>query len=207
MIFEKVKIASVAVSLGSIVFAVLGAANSLTDKPWLPNTLDALYVALAGAMASSFALLAVNRKMQKNRQPRRIFIAYSHKDQLAAKKISGLLREVEFDPWLYEENLLPGQDWTKEISLAISKSGAALVLLSENFYASQSAIKDLDRITSIIISNDKNIPPILPIRLDDSSVPSRLSGIHSLNWDDAEFKPKFLLSLSFITGQATNLRT
>jgi hypothetical protein len=204
MISEKIKIASAVVSMASVMLAALGAASNVSDKPWLPNTLDAFYIALVGAMASSIAILITNRNIQKNRQPRSIFIAYSHKDRVIAKEICELLRSAGFDPWLDEEKLLPGQDRTQEIPRAIAESGGALILLSQNFQSSKSAVKDLDRVNSIILSRDKNVPPILPVRLDSSEVPPRLSGLQWVDWTDVNAKTKLLCGLSFITGQPAN---
>lgn len=204
MISDKAKVASALLSLSSVVFVMLGAVSSSVTKTWLPSTLDAFYIALAGAIMSSVTSLVATKSIRRNRQARHIFIVYSHKDRSVAKEIAGLLRDAGFDPWLDEEKLLPGQNWNRALSQAISKSGAALILLSENFYASQSTIKELDRVSSVILSRDKDVSPILPIRLDSAEVPSRLAEIQWIDWRDANAQDKLLYGLSFITGQPIN---
>jgi hypothetical protein len=51
--------------------------------------------------------------------PLSIFLCHSSGDKIAVRKLYHRLQNSGFDPWLDEENLLPGQDWRQEIPRAV----------------------------------------------------------------------------------------
>jgi len=65
-------------------------------------------------------------------QPRclKIFLCHASGDKPAVRELYHRLRAAGFDPWLDEENLLPGQDWQLEIPQAVRSSDAVIVCLS-----------------------------------------------------------------------------
>lgn len=63
-------------------------------------------------------------------KPPTVFISYAKEDEEAARRLYSDLMQVGVDAWLDEKALLPGQDWKKEIRLAISKSDFLVILLS-----------------------------------------------------------------------------
>lgn len=46
----------------------------------------------------------------------RVFLCHSSGDKPAVRYLYYRLCEENIEPWLDEENLLPGQDWIEEIS-------------------------------------------------------------------------------------------
>jgi hypothetical protein len=61
----------------------------------------------------------------------RIFISYSREDESYARKLYDQLKaQIEFDPWLDKENLLPGTEWQPAILDAIEESQFFILLLS-----------------------------------------------------------------------------
>lgn len=69
----------------------------------------------------------------------KVFISYSHKDESYMERLRIFLK-----PYVREGNLLdwadsrikPAQDWRKEIKTAISEAGAFVILLSQDYIAS-----------------------------------------------------------------------
>ena len=53
----------------------------------------------------------------------RIFLCHASEDKAQVREVYHRLRAIdEFDPWLDEEDLLPGQGWAREISRALQAS-------------------------------------------------------------------------------------
>ena len=50
----------------------------------------------------------------------RIFLCHASEDKAQVREVYHRLRAINgFESWLDEENLLPGQEWTREIPKAI----------------------------------------------------------------------------------------
>jgi hypothetical protein len=58
-----------------------------------------------------------------------IFLCHASGDKPAVRELYEALQHDGFDPWLDEENLLPGQDWNYEIARAVRNSDVVLVSL------------------------------------------------------------------------------
>jgi len=55
-------------------------------------------------------------RVQGGRIVARIFLCYAKEDKARVRKVYHRLRAIDgFEPWLDEEDLLPGQDWDYEI--------------------------------------------------------------------------------------------
>ncbi len=66
-----------------------------------------------------------------------IFLSHDKEDSPNVQKLCKRLKADGFDPWLHEEQLLPGQDWNLEIKKALRASSVILMCFS-----SQSVLKD-----------------------------------------------------------------
>ena len=61
----------------------------------------------------------------------RIFLCHASEDKAQVREVYHRLRSIEgFEPWLDEEDLLPGQAWAREIPRALQKSDFILIFLS-----------------------------------------------------------------------------
>ena len=61
------------------------------------------------------------------------FITYHHNDELAARWIAGVLKEIPFSILLDSWDFLPGQNPIEKIEHMTAAAQSALVLLSERF--------------------------------------------------------------------------
>ncbi|MGD9212253.1 MAG: toll/interleukin-1 receptor domain-containing protein, partial [Desulfobacteraceae bacterium] len=64
------------------------------------------------------------------RRPR-IFLAHSSIDKKLVRKLYQELKRQGLDPWLDEEDLLPGQNWRIEIKKAIRRCDFFIACLSK----------------------------------------------------------------------------
>lgn len=49
----------------------------------------------------------------------RVFLAYAQEDRAMVRKLYQALRKAGFDPWMDQQNLIPGQNWPRAIERAI----------------------------------------------------------------------------------------
>ncbi|MGH9765661.1 MAG: toll/interleukin-1 receptor domain-containing protein, partial [Blastocatellia bacterium] len=68
--------------------------------------------------------------MTENPRPLRVFLCHAVGDKPAVRELYRKLSASGYQPWLDEEDLLPGQDWEREISIAVKTSDVVLVCLS-----------------------------------------------------------------------------
>lgn len=105
----------------------------------------------------------------------KVFISYSSKDSNAAKNIAEMLREHGIEPWLAEEQVLPGDRIFEKIQKAIKESEYFIVLLSQNSLKSKWVSMELGAALSRAAEGTGS--RILPVILDDVQLPANIRSI------------------------------
>ncbi len=116
----------------------------------------------------------------------RIFLRHASEDKPQVREVYQRLKALGFDPWLDEEDILPGQNWDYEIKTAMETSEFILVFLStrsvgKSGYIQREFKRTLDRLQEIPANQIHTIP----VKLDDCEVPP---GFNTYQWgrlDDA----------------------
>ncbi len=105
-----------------------------------------------------------------------VFLCHTHGDKPAVRDLYHRLEEA---PWLDEENLLPGQEWRREIPKVVRKAHIVLVCLSRKSITRAGYVQ-----TEIRTALDAAaaLPPgslyIVPARLEQCEVPDELAQYH-----------------------------
>src|SRR5437660_12535254 len=60
----------------------------------------------------------------------RVFLCHSSGDKPSVRQLYQRLKACNVDPWLDEEDLLPGQDWEYEIRKAVRATDVVIICLS-----------------------------------------------------------------------------
>jgi len=110
-------------------------------------------------------------------QPRRlkIFLCHASGDKPAVRELYHRLRAAGFDPWLDEENLLPGQDWQLEIPQAVRSSDAVIVCLSTRAVTKAGYVqKEIRYALDVADEQPEGAIFLIPLRLEECEVPQRL---------------------------------
>jgi hypothetical protein len=115
-------------------------------------------------------------------QSLRVFLCHSLDDKPAVRNLYQQLRIDGIVPWFDEENLLPGQNWEDEISKAIRDADVVLVCLSRNSVDRKGFVQKEIKLAL----DEADLQPadsifVIPVRLQDCSVPERLSKLHWVN--------------------------
>jgi proteasome lid subunit RPN8/RPN11 len=110
----------------------------------------------------------------------RVFLCYSSSDKPVVRELYHRLSAEEWiDPWLDEEELFPGMDWSLEIEKAVEASDAILVCVSKDSINKEGFVQREVR----LVLDYANYKPegslyIFPVRLEDCELPRRLRHLH-----------------------------
>jgi hypothetical protein len=138
------------------------------------------FIALAFSAYVAVASLMFSRFQQQKRRRERVFIIYSPSDLDKAQLISKALRERGFSPWLDIQRIRPGQRWQAVIEDGISECAAAVLLVSANLdIADKRIAQEIDIAMKTMKSIDKTFSPVIPVLLDDTSVPEFLKDVYA----------------------------
>ena len=139
----------------------------------------------------------------------RVFLCHASQDKPAVRELyKRLSAEKWIDPWLDEENLLPGQDFDLEIYKAARDSDSIIICLSKVSVAKEGYVnKEIRRALDAADEKPEGAIYIIPLRLDDCS-PSfeRLKKLHWADYFTPNAHEKLIKSLRLRAG-ALNIET
>lgn len=109
-------------------------------------------------------------------RPLHVFLSCSAHDLNAARAYYEKFRASGWiQPWLEEEDLLPGQDSRLEIEKAVRSADAVLVFLSSRSVSQEGQVqRQLKLALDVADEKPEGTVFVIPIRLDDCSLPHRL---------------------------------
>jgi hypothetical protein len=115
--------------------------------------------------------------------PLRVFLCHASGDKPAVRDLYQRLSQEKFiQPWLDEEELLPGQDWDTEIRKAVRVSDLVLVCLSPQSITKAGYVqKEIKFALDIADEQPEGTIFIIPTRLELCDVPERLQRWHWAN--------------------------
>lgn len=133
-----------------------------------------------------------------------VFLCHTHGDKPAVRDLyHRLAEEPGIAPWLDEENLLPGQEWRREIPKVVRKAHIVLVCLSRKSINRAGYVQ-----TEIRTALDAapQLPPgslyIVPARLEKCEVPDELAQYH---WVDLFEEPGYERLMRTLRSRADKL--
>jgi CheY-like chemotaxis protein len=131
----------------------------------------------------------------------RIFLCHSSNDKPSVRVLYRRLRDDGFDPWLDEEDLLPGQEWEREIPKAVRKCDVVVVCLSRAAINKRGYVqKEIKIALDIADEQPEGTIYIIPLKLEECEVPERLSHLHWVDFFKEEGYGRLVRSLE--TGLA-----
>lgn len=122
------------------------------------------------------------------------FLCHSSADKSAVRKLFAQLRSDGIEPWLDEENLLPGQNWHVEIPKAVRSSDVVLICLSKKALGKDGYLQDEIHFALEEAERQEGIY-LIPVRLDNVKIPDRLSHLHWVDLFDTRGHAKLVDSL------------
>lgn len=121
-----------------------------------------------------------------------VFLCHAKEDKEEVLKLYDELEGFGVNPWIDENDILPGQDWELEIRKALRDSHVVLVCLSKRSINKRGYVQKEIKVALDISAEERaGAIFIIPVRLEECSVPDRLS---SAQWVDL-FEPDGLQDL------------
>lgn len=105
----------------------------------------------------------------------RVFICHSSDDKSIVRDVSRKLRAEGIEPWLDEEDLLPGQDWNQEITQAVRSSDTVIVCLSQGSINKRGYVqKEIKYALDVADEQPDGTIFLIPVKLEECNIPERL---------------------------------
>ena len=106
----------------------------------------------------------------------RVFIAYAKEDRADARRLYRALKDRGVEPWMDEQNLLPGQNWPRAIERAIEVSEYVLVCFSRRSVGKRGFFQsELRYALDVAACVPLDEIFLLPVRLSDCEVPEQVA--------------------------------
>ena len=106
----------------------------------------------------------------------RIFLCHASEDKAQVREVYQRLKALGFEPWLDEEDILPGQDWEYEIERALETSDFVIVFLSTRSVGKVGYVqREFRRALYKAEEMPEGFIHTIPVKLDDCEVPHRFS--------------------------------
>lgn len=116
------------------------------------------------------------------------FLCHSSGDKPIVRELYKQLMSDGFQPWLDEEDILPGQDWELEIAKAVRTSDVFIVCLSQKSFNRAGYInKEIKYALDVASIQPEGIIFIIPLKVQECEVPETLRKWQWLNYyEDSE---------------------
>lgn len=113
-------------------------------------------------------------RFEPNGHPR-VFLAYAEEDRIRVRDIFDALHAADFEPWMDERNLLPGQNWPRAIERAIETADFFLGCFSRRSTSKRGYFQSELRF-ALDLANKVPLDDIflVPLRLEDCTVPRHI---------------------------------
>ena len=98
----------------------------------------------------------------------KVFISHSHETRALAKRVGDALERAGLTAWNHEEEILPGDNWAREIARALEESQAMVVLLSPGSVHSSMVRREIEyalsskhfknRLIPVLVGSEDDLP-------------------------------------------------
>src|SRR5688572_26259644 len=105
----------------------------------------------------------------------KLFVSYSRRDSVAARKLIEAFRSIDQDVWVDWESIPPAVDWLEQIFRGIEEADAFIFMISPDSIVSEVCKVEINRAAQ----NNKRI---IPIVLRDVQPKDAPENIRKLNW-------------------------
>jgi hypothetical protein len=111
----------------------------------------------------------------RSRKKLSVFLRHSTEDKARVRDLYNKLLNDGVDPWLDQEKLVGGTDWSLEINKAIRGAHAVIVCLSKASITKSGFVqKEIKRALDVADEQPEGAIFLIPLRLEDCDLPDRL---------------------------------
>jgi len=151
----------------------------LSDVPSTkrPNVWDSII-----RRAKPYPVQANDERSLEPKRKLKVFLCHSSRDKPVVRDLYQRLKSDGFDPWLDEENILPGQDWENEIRKAVRNTDVVLLCLSSLSVSKAGYFhKEFKYAWDVAQEQPEGVIFIIPLKLEICDVPEQVRHLHWAN--------------------------
>ena len=132
-----------------------------------------------------------------------VFLCHSSGDKPRVRDLYQRLLDAGIDPWLDEEDLLPGQHWEEEIPQAVERADAVIVCLSRASIAKDGYVqKEIGYALDKVQEKPEGVIYLIPARLEEVDIPRRLRQWHRVDLFEERGFERLMATLEAIAESA-----
>lgn len=132
------------------------------------GTVQPINVQVSDSMAGSHSAAPSPRRL-------RAFLCHTSADKNEVRALYQRLTADGIDAWFDEEDLLPGQDWEREIRRAVRAADVVLVCVSPRSINKAGFVqKEITFALGVADEQPEGVIFVIPLRLEECQVPDRL---------------------------------
>lgn len=140
-------------------------------------------------------------------EPLKIFLCHCQEDKKEVRKLYNFLQDDNYEPWLDEVDLLPGNDWNEQIQTVVRESDIVLVCLSKNSVTKTGHVqKEIKLALDRADEKPENMIYVIPVKLEECDVPKRLSKWQWVNLFEPNGYEKLYLALKDTADKLNGLK-
>jgi hypothetical protein len=139
-----------------------------------------------------------SRPPMQSSPPRRLvaFLCHASSDKPLVRTLYKRLQAEGIQPWFDEEDLLPGQDWQREIARAVSAADVVIVCLSNGSVNQAGYVqKEIRSALDVADEQPEGTIFLIPLRLEVCEVPDRLNRWQWVNYYEVDGFERLMRSL------------
>ena len=152
--------------------------SRINEPYWLEHMSEKNWVDVrefAAALEFARDLLKAKQRRSINGRPLKVFLCHGSEDKPAMRELRNNLLTAGVEPWLDEEELLPGHDWRLEIQRALRRTDIALVCLSNKTVSKTGFVqREVKEALDAAAERPEGQIFIIPARLDHCQLPDSL---------------------------------
>ncbi len=118
---------------------------------------------------------------------KRIFISFANEAKPLASKIVEALRKKGYEPWIYTDEMLAGQDWGKVLEIELDKSDRCIGLITksvvEDTERKRVVWKELKAAIKRSAENGAYNTFLIPVLVNVSTIPAEIQKFHAIDYD------------------------
>lgn len=128
-----------------------------------------------------------------------VFLCHASEDRQVVERLYERLENDGLRPWMDKRDLLPGQDWEREIRRAIERADYFVACLSHHSISKRGFVqKEMQFALDVLGEIPPNQIYLVPVRLEPCQVPDRLSFLHYI---DLSTEPDYQKLIRVLCGE------
>lgn len=159
--------------------------SRVNESDWIPHVRQKTWVRIsefANALDYAKSLYSMRQKLSLGGRPLKVFLSHGSEDKSAIRELRHRLLAIGVEPWLDEEELLPGQNWKLEIERALRRSDVALVCLSKETVSKTGFVqREIKDALDAAAERPEGQIFIIPMRLNECNLPESLKGLQRVD--------------------------